>query len=91
MYVNDSTTASPKGIAKGDFVEVILPNDSTNKDNILKYTLHYVPCGLKNCVYLPDNRSVLYEVENDMETNTNNIQFVNGPGCVFSSNTALTA
>jgi len=43
--------------------------------------MYYTPCPLKNCVFLPDNNSVLYEVEDDMEVNTDNIQFVNGPGC----------
>jgi len=58
-----------------------LPNDATDKDKRLKYTMYYTPCPLKNCVFLPDNNSVLYEVEDDMEVNTDNIQFVNGPGC----------
>lgn len=40
-------------------------------------------CMLKNCVYLKDTKSVLYEVKAAVATNTDNITNVKGPACDF--------
>lgn len=75
----DPTTVSGtavKGLSKGDFVEIIFDPNGT-----ITYSYDEMPCTLKNCVYFPVTNSVIYEVESDISTVTDNISYVDGPGC----------
>jgi hypothetical protein len=54
-------------------------------DDEVSWLYEFATCTLKNCVYLKDTKSILYEVETAVAKNTDNIVGVRGPACDFKS------